>query len=69
MEKVLAAVRTGPSRTEIREYPMPDIPADSALLKMEVAGICGTDVKLYKTPPTSAQIGRASCRERVYALV
>ena len=45
-EKVLAAVRTGPSKTEIREYPMPDIPADSALMKMEVGGICGTDVKL-----------------------
>jgi threonine dehydrogenase-like Zn-dependent dehydrogenase len=31
---------------------MPDSPEDAALLKMEVAGICGTDVKLYKTPPT-----------------
>ena len=27
---------------------MPDIPDDAALMKMEVAGICGTDVKLYK---------------------
>jgi len=52
-EQVLAAVRTGPSKTELREFPMPDIPADSALMKMEVAGICGTDVKLYKTPPTA----------------
>ena len=50
-EKVLAAVRTAPSRTEIREYPMPDIPPDAALMKMEVAGICGTDVKLYAHPP------------------
>lgn len=56
MEKVLAAVRTGPGRTEIMEYPMPDIPADGALMKMEVAGICGTDVKLYKTPPTNAHV-------------
>ena len=55
-EKVLAAVRTGPSRTEIREYPMPDIPEDAALMKMEVAGICGTDVKLYKTPPSNAPV-------------
>ncbi|HKA81054.1 MAG TPA: alcohol dehydrogenase catalytic domain-containing protein, partial [Xanthobacteraceae bacterium] len=55
-EQVLAAVRTGPSKTEIREYPMPDIPEDSALMKMEVAGICGTDVKLYKTPPTKAPV-------------
>ena len=56
VEKVQAAVRTGPSRTEIREYPMPDIPADGALMKMEVAGICGTDVKLYKTPPSNAHV-------------
>jgi threonine dehydrogenase-like Zn-dependent dehydrogenase len=56
LEKVLAAVRTGPSRTEIQEFPMPEIPADGALLKMEVAGICGTDVKLYKTPPSDAPV-------------
>jgi threonine dehydrogenase-like Zn-dependent dehydrogenase len=48
-EKVIAAVRVGPSKTEIREYLMPDIPQDAALLKMEVGGICGTDVKMYKT--------------------
>ena len=53
-EMVQAAVRVGPSTTEFREYPMPEISADSALLKMEVAGICGTDVKLYKTPPSNA---------------
>ncbi len=50
-EKVLAAVRTAPGKTEILEYPMPDIPVDGALMKMEVAGICGTDVKLYEKPP------------------
>jgi threonine dehydrogenase-like Zn-dependent dehydrogenase len=55
-EKVLAAVRTGPSRTEVREFPMPDIPEDAALMKMEVGGICGTDVKLYKHPPSSAPV-------------
>jgi threonine dehydrogenase-like Zn-dependent dehydrogenase len=56
MEKVLAAVRVGPSTTEIREFPMPDIPKDSALMKMEVAGICGTDVKMYKAPPSNAPV-------------
>jgi threonine dehydrogenase-like Zn-dependent dehydrogenase len=50
METVLAAVKVGPSKMELREYPMPDIPPDAALLKMEVAGICGTDVKMYKQP-------------------
>ena len=56
VEKVLAAVRTAPSKTEILEYPMPDIPEDAALLKMEVAGICGTDVKLYGSPPTKSHV-------------
>jgi threonine dehydrogenase-like Zn-dependent dehydrogenase len=56
LANVLAAVRTGPAKTEIREYPMPDIPEDAALMKMEVAGICGTDVKLYRTPPTPAPV-------------
>ena len=55
MEKVQAAVKTGPSKTEIREFPMPDIPEDGALLKMEVAGICGTDVKMYKQPLTGGR--------------
>jgi threonine dehydrogenase-like Zn-dependent dehydrogenase len=56
VEKVQAAVRVGSSTTEIREFPMPDIPDDSALLKMEVAGICGTDVKMYKSPPSDAPV-------------
>ena len=53
---MLAAVRVAPSKTEIREFPVPDIPDDGALLKMEVAGICGTDVKMYKHPPSSAPV-------------
>src|SRR5262249_59902449 len=52
VDSVLAAVRVGPSKTEIREYPMPDVPDDAALMKVEAAGICGTDGKRYKHPPT-----------------
>jgi threonine dehydrogenase-like Zn-dependent dehydrogenase len=55
-EKVVAAVRVAPGQTEIRDYPMPDIAEDAALMKMEVAGICGTDVKLYQHPPTKAAV-------------
>ena len=50
-ETVLAAVRTGPGTTQLREFPMPEIPDDGALLRVEVAGICGTDVKIYAKPP------------------
>jgi threonine dehydrogenase-like Zn-dependent dehydrogenase len=32
----------------MREFPMPEVPADGALMRVEVAGICGTDVKMYK---------------------
>jgi len=50
-EHVLAAVRTAPGRTELREFAMPAVGDDAALLKVEVAGICGTDVKMYAKPP------------------
>ena len=50
-QQVVAAVRTGAHQMELREFPMPEVPQDGALLKMEVAGICGTDVKFYAQPP------------------
>jgi threonine dehydrogenase-like Zn-dependent dehydrogenase len=50
-EQVMAAVRTAPGVTELREFPAPDLPPDGALLRVEVAGICGTDVKMYARPP------------------
>jgi threonine dehydrogenase-like Zn-dependent dehydrogenase len=55
-EQVLAAVRTGPGHTELREFPMPAVPDDGALLKVEVAGICGTDVKMYAKPPFAGPV-------------
>jgi threonine dehydrogenase-like Zn-dependent dehydrogenase len=50
-EKVQAAVRVAAGATEMREFDSPEIDAGSALLKVEVAGICGTDVKMYSNPP------------------
>src|SRR5262245_66133727 len=47
-DKVRAAVKVGVKETEIRELPIPDIPIDGALLKVEVAGICGSDVGVYQ---------------------
>jgi threonine dehydrogenase-like Zn-dependent dehydrogenase len=55
-EHVLAAVRTGPGKTDLREFPMPQVPDDGALLKVEVAGICGTDVKMYAKPVIQAPV-------------
>lgn len=56
MKTVMAAVRVGPGRIELRDFPMPEVPEDGALMKMEVAGICGTDVKLYLNPPSDAPV-------------
>jgi len=48
VEKVKAAVKVGPNQIEIQEFPMPEIADDAALMRVEVAGICGTDVKMFK---------------------
>ncbi len=46
-ENVLAAVKVAGGKTELREVPMPDIPPDAGLLKVEAAGVCGSDVGAY----------------------
>lgn len=50
---IRAATTIGPLRTEIREYPFPEIPPDAGILKVEAAGVCGSDWHAYNTdrPP------------------
>lgn len=49
-----AMVQTGVRTLEPRDIPVPDIDADSALLEVEVCGICGSDYEQFegvlKTP-------------------
>lgn len=45
---VKAAALVEPRRIEIREFPFPEIGTDDAVLRIERAGICGTDPKLYR---------------------
>jgi threonine dehydrogenase-like Zn-dependent dehydrogenase len=44
----LAMVQTAPRRLEPRELPIPDIDAQSALLRVEACGICGSDYEQYE---------------------
>ncbi len=47
-EKVLAATLLEGGRFEVRDYDMPEISDDDALLKVEAAGICGSDWGSYQ---------------------
>jgi threonine dehydrogenase-like Zn-dependent dehydrogenase len=42
-EYVSAATTIGALKTEVREYPFPAVPADGGVLKVEAAGVCGSD--------------------------
>lgn len=49
---MLAAVFTAPGRLELAEVPVPEArKEDEVLLKVEAAGICGTDLQILKVPP------------------
>ncbi len=48
MAKEISAVLEKPGKLMIREFEIPEIDADGILIKVEIAGICGTDVKMYK---------------------
>ncbi len=48
-ERVLAATTIGAFQTEVREYPFPEIPPDAGILKVEAAGVCGSDWQVYQT--------------------
>ena len=47
-KRVLAATTIAAFQTEVREYPFPDIPADAGILKIEAAGVCGSDWQAYQ---------------------
>jgi threonine dehydrogenase-like Zn-dependent dehydrogenase len=45
--KVMAAVMVAPRRLELTEFERPKIQPDTALLRVEVTGICGSDYSFY----------------------
>ena len=46
--KTLAMVQTAPRKLEPRELPIPDLTDDTALLRIEACGICGSDYEQYE---------------------
>jgi L-iditol 2-dehydrogenase len=47
-EKVKAVAMTAPGKTEMRTYPYPQMDHNSAILKPDMVGICGTDRHIFK---------------------
>ena len=51
-KEVRAAVMVKPGAMEIRTYPYPLIDKDSAIIKVEMCGVCGTDKHIFKGDST-----------------
>ena len=47
-KRTRAVVQTGPRNLAMRELPVPEIDDDSALLRVEACGICGSDAEQYE---------------------
>jgi threonine dehydrogenase-like Zn-dependent dehydrogenase len=43
-----AVVQTAPRQLEMRELPIPELTGDTALLRVEACGICGSDAEQYQ---------------------
>lgn len=56
---MLAAIQTGIHAIEMRELPLPERPADWALIQMRASGICGSDLHPYheRTEPQTLPDG------------
>jgi threonine dehydrogenase-like Zn-dependent dehydrogenase len=48
MDKIKAVVMTRPGKVEVQELPWPKLESGGLILKMNMAGICGTDKHAYR---------------------
>ena len=59
--KTRAVVVTEAGKLEMREYPLPQIGEEDGILKVELAGVCGSDPGIFR--------GKASRAPRPYPLI
>jgi threonine dehydrogenase-like Zn-dependent dehydrogenase len=52
-----AAVAVDALRTEIQRFPLPEVAADDGVLKVDIAGICGTDWEIYQRKSRGRDLG------------
>ena len=64
---IRAATTLGRLKTEIREYPWPEIPADAGILQVEAAGVCGSDWQAYNREGPARIMGHENVG-RVYRI-
>jgi len=57
MPSVNAAVLTAPGRLEMREFPAPTSGEDDAIVRIEAAGLCGSDVEQVRGEDPRAVLG------------
>jgi threonine dehydrogenase-like Zn-dependent dehydrogenase len=74
-DQCLATVTLGPGQTEVREFGLPAIGADDALMRVEAAGVCGSDwpffagIQRHSRPAAEAPQPRIQGHENVGRIV
>ena len=59
--KTRAVVATEPGKLEMQEFPLPQVGEEDGILKVELAGVCGSDPGIFR--------GKASRAPRPYPLI
>lgn len=51
-KEVKAAVMVEPGKMEIRKYPYPEVNSETAIIKIDMCGVCGTDKHIFRGDST-----------------
>lgn len=57
MTDARAAILTGPSQVELTELPLPEAGEDGAVIRIEAAALCGSDVEQFRGEDPRVQYG------------